>query len=66
MTKKEQKSYTPFGVHSEVGQLRKVMVSAPGRSHQRLTPSNCDELLFETWRSLHDLPNHSRSGRFLK
>ncbi|WP_018387609.1 arginine deiminase [Ancylobacter sp. FA202] len=37
----------PFGVHSEVGQLRKVMVCAPGRAHQRLTPSNCDQLLFD-------------------
>ena len=36
-----------FGVHSEVGQLRKVMVCAPGRAHQRLTPSNCDALLFD-------------------
>ncbi len=38
---------TPFGVHSEVGQLRKVMVCAPGKAHQRLTPSNCDDLLFD-------------------
>ncbi|WP_432283989.1 arginine deiminase [Aminobacter sp. BA135] len=38
---------TPLGVHSEVGQLRKVMVCAPGRAHQRLTPSNCDDLLFD-------------------
>ena len=38
---------TAFGVHSEVGQLRKVMVCAPGRAHQRLTPSNCDALLFD-------------------
>ncbi|MEI3807018.1 arginine deiminase [Agrobacterium sp. CCNWLW32] len=38
---------TPFGVHSEVGQLRKVMVCAPGRAHQRLTPTNCDALLFD-------------------
>lgn len=37
----------PFGVHSEVGQLRKVMVCAPGRAHQRLTPTNCDALLFD-------------------
>jgi arginine deiminase len=37
----------PFGVHSEVGQLRKVLVCAPGRAHQRLTPSNCDDLLFD-------------------
>ncbi|WP_105384978.1 arginine deiminase [Neorhizobium alkalisoli] len=36
-----------FGVHSEIGQLRKVMVCAPGRAHQRLTPSNCDALLFD-------------------
>jgi len=38
---------TAFGVHSEVGQLRLVMVCAPGRAHQRLTPSNCDDLLFD-------------------
>ncbi|UXS03787.1 arginine deiminase [Agrobacterium tumefaciens] len=38
---------TSFGVHSEVGQLRKVMVCAPGRAHQRLTPTNCDALLFD-------------------
>ena len=36
-----------FGVHSEVGQLRKVMVCAPGKAHARLTPSNCDDLLFD-------------------
>ena len=36
-----------FGVHSEVGQLRKVLVCAPGRAHQRLTPSNSDQLLFD-------------------
>lgn len=36
-----------FGVHSEVGQLRKVMVCEPRRAHQRLTPSNCDDLLFD-------------------
>ncbi len=38
---------TQFGVHSEVGQLRKVMVCAPGLAHTRLTPSNCDQLLFD-------------------
>jgi arginine deiminase len=37
----------PFGVHSEVGQLRKVLVCAPGLAHTRLTPSNCDQLLFD-------------------
>ncbi len=36
-----------LGVHSEVGQLRKVMVCAPGRAHDRLTPTNCDDLLFD-------------------
>src|SRR5262245_36889342 len=36
-----------FGVHSEVGKLRLVMVCAPGRAHTRLTPSNCDRLLFD-------------------
>jgi arginine deiminase len=36
-----------FGVHSEVGKLRKVMVCAPGLAHTRLTPSNCDDLLFD-------------------
>jgi len=43
----ESSSQQTFGVHSEVGQLRKVMVCAPGRAHQRLTPSNCDALLFD-------------------
>jgi arginine deiminase len=33
-----------FGVHSEVGQLRKVMVCAPGIAHTHLTPTNCDAL----------------------
>jgi len=36
-----------LGVHSEVGKLRKVMVCSPGLAHQRLTPTNCDELLFD-------------------
>lgn len=36
-----------LGVHSEVGTLRKVLVCAPGLAHSRLTPTNCDELLFD-------------------
>jgi arginine deiminase len=36
-----------FGVHSEVGKLHKVLVCAPGLAHTRLTPSNCDDLLFD-------------------
>jgi len=45
--KSKKKDESPLGVHSEVGQLRKVMVCAPGMAHSRLTPSNCDELLFD-------------------
>ncbi len=35
------------GVHSEVGKLRTVMVCRPGLAHQRLTPGNCKDLLFD-------------------
>ncbi|MET3976815.1 arginine deiminase [Cellulosimicrobium sp. 4261] len=35
------------GVHSEVGRLRKVLVCAPGLAHERLTPTNSDDLLFD-------------------
>jgi arginine deiminase len=38
---------TEFGVHSEVGRLRKVMVHRPDLSLQRLTPANHDDLLFD-------------------
>lgn len=40
MSDKAKKTHTKpkFGVHSEVGQLHKVMVCAPGRAHNRLTP----------------------------
>ncbi len=36
-----------FGVYSEVGKLRKVIVHRPGLEMRRLTPSNCKELLFD-------------------
>ncbi|HSM33560.1 MAG TPA: arginine deiminase [Anaerolineae bacterium] len=36
-----------YGVHSEVGRLRKVLVCRPGLAHRRLTPSNSDGLLFD-------------------
>ena len=36
-----------FGVHSEVGKLRTVMVCRPGLAHQRLTPGNASSLLFD-------------------
>jgi len=35
------------GVWSEAGRLRRVLVCAPGLAHQRLTPENCDALLFD-------------------
>lgn len=36
-----------LGVHSETGKLRRAIVCAPGLAHERLTPANCDELLFD-------------------
>ena len=38
---------TTFGVHSEVGKLRQVIVHRPELSLKRLTPDNHDELLFD-------------------
>lgn len=35
------------GVYSEVGKLRKVLVCTPGLGHERLTPSNRHDLLFD-------------------
>lgn len=36
-----------FGVHSEIGKLRTVLVCRPGLAHQRLTPGNAEQLLFD-------------------
>jgi arginine deiminase len=36
-----------FGVHSEVGRLRRAIVHRPGLELSRLTPGNCDALLFD-------------------
>jgi arginine deiminase len=36
-----------FGVHSEVGKLRRVIVHRPELSLRRLTPANHDDLLFD-------------------
>jgi arginine deiminase len=36
-----------YGVHSEVGRLRKVLVCSPGLAHRRLTPANAEDLLFD-------------------
>ena len=62
--------HTKHGVHSEVGQLRKVLVCAPGLAHRRLTPTNADDLLFDNvmWvekaqRDHADFVNKMRSRR---
>ncbi len=36
-----------FGVYSEVGRLRKVIVHRPGLEMRRLTPANCRDFLFD-------------------
>ena len=36
-----------YGVHSEAGRLRRVMVHTPGREMERLTPANREALLFD-------------------
>ncbi len=38
---------TMFHVDSEVGPLRRVLLHRPGLEHERLTPSNCHDLLFD-------------------
>src|SRR6478672_6807632 len=43
-----------FGVHSEVGKLRTVMVCRPGLAHQRLTPGNAADLLFDDMLWVHE------------
>lgn len=47
MTSHDTPAVPTFGVHSEVGRLRKVLVCAPGLAHRRLTPTNADDLLFD-------------------
>lgn len=41
------KATEKLGVYSEVGKLHRVMVCSPGLAHTRLTPDNCDDLLFD-------------------
>jgi len=36
-----------IGIQSEVGRLRKVLVCRPGLAQRRLTPANCQALLFD-------------------
>src|SRR6516165_6765596 len=47
MSETTAKGSSNYGVHSEVGKLRKVLVCSPGLAHKRLTPSNKDKLLFD-------------------
>ncbi|MEU6860364.1 arginine deiminase [Glycomyces sp. NPDC046736] len=42
-----QSEASAYGVHSEVGRLRKVLVCRPGLAHRRLTPTNAEGLLFD-------------------
>ncbi|WP_189389723.1 arginine deiminase [Bacterioplanes sanyensis] len=36
-----------MGANSEVGKLKTVMVCTPGLAHERLTPTNCSDLLYD-------------------
>jgi arginine deiminase len=47
MTSHDKPPSSGYGVYSEVGRLRKVLVCAPGLAHRRLTPTNSDDLLFD-------------------
>ncbi len=47
MTTTDKPLSSSYGVYSEVGRLRKVLVCAPGLAHRRLTPTNADDLLFD-------------------
>lgn len=42
------------GVHSEVGKLRTVLVCGPSLAHQRLTPGNRNQLLFDDLLWVHE------------
>ena len=53
-------SLNTFGVHSEVGQLRTVLVCRPGLAHERLTPANRADFLFDDVLSVPDARNNHR------
>jgi arginine deiminase len=36
-----------YGVHSEAGKLRRILVHKPGAAMARMSPTNCAELLFD-------------------
>lgn len=41
-----KKSDCQIGIHSEIGQLRKVLLHSPGREVELMTPKNASELLY--------------------
>lgn len=43
----ETATSTALGANSEVGTLRTVMVHRPDMAHERLSPTNCHDLLFD-------------------
>src|SRR4051795_1416826 len=43
----ETTTATVLGANSEVGTLRTVMVHRPDLAHERLSPTNCHDLLFD-------------------
>src|SRR3954470_23050678 len=47
MTEAQEHSGKAYGVDSEVGALRTVMLHRPGNELKRLTPRNNDKLLFD-------------------
>src|SRR6516164_84440 len=57
MTSTTSAPATTYGVHSEVGKLRTVMVCRPGLAHLRLTPDNCESLLFDDVIWVHEAQN---------
>lgn len=46
-----------IGAYSEIGKLRTVLTCRPGRAHERLTPSNCRDLLFDDVFWVHEARN---------
>jgi arginine deiminase len=46
-----------IGTYSEIGKLRTVLTCRPGLAHERLTPSNCDALLFDDVFWVHEAKN---------
>ncbi|MEQ1522572.1 MAG: arginine deiminase [Aestuariivirga sp.] len=47
----------PLGAYSEIGKLRTVLTCRPGLAHQRLTPANCHDLLFDDVFWVHEAKN---------